>query len=149
MAGGSLEEMIEDEFFDEINRIKKDREEKDYYEFARGLSGSADIFRKRYSNWIAEEFKHLRFYANFLYGTTTGYEKDRVLQHLRKMDDLEKESITLLLSLQGFVQQIERLKPSEIIDVAELLIRYKGMVDPIEDRIIRELLDIRISLLAT
>ena len=68
-----------------------------------------------------------------------------MLQHLRKIDDLERQSIMLLLDLQSFVQQIERLKPSEISVVAELLIRYKGIVDPIEDKI-RDLLDIRISL---
>jgi hypothetical protein len=138
--------MFYDDPFDEFDRISDDRNNKDYWEYARALSESARIFKDRYKNWIAEEFKHLRFYCDMLIPNTNGAVRDKIQRQQDRMKELEEKSIQLLIDIDNFVRHIENKQAADLSDLLALRSQYKSVIAPVEHPIDVDLVGMRISL---
>lgn len=108
---------MDKDFFDEIERIGEDREDKDYWDYAKVLLDNARNIRDRWRNWIEEELKHLRFYADFLSSSTIGETKDKLLQIAKRIEELDKRILReVILRIDSFT------KKSKIVSSRSLLL---------------------------
>lgn len=131
------------DFFDEVDRILEEREEKDYWEFVGALRDSARSKKDRWRCWIQEELKHLRFIAQFLSQTTAGATKDKLVIHLKRLEEIDKDNLREVVArIDAFVQSIENRQATS---PEVLLSQYKAVIQPLED-MVTELLITRASL---
>ena len=137
---------MDDDPFDEFERISQDRQFKDYWNFARALSRSARDLKDNYSNWLAAEFKELRYYCDILAPNTNGSIRDKIQKAQPRLIELENDSIKLLMRVENFVKRIENQGTLEAMQLPMLLDEYKRVLEPIEQLIVRDLFALRTSL---
>lgn len=138
--------MVEDSPFDEFDRIMQDRNYKDYWDYARALSGMARTFKDHHSNWIAEEFKHLRFYCDILGPTMNGSVRDKIQRYQTRMAELEDKSVRLLMEVENFIRHTENRQAVDLSDLPALRKQYKSVTEPVEHLMDVELTAMRASL---
>lgn len=128
---------MSDDFFGEDKRITVEREQADHWDWVWLLMENARNYRDKARNWIQEEIKRQKYYAEFISSWTDGATKDQVVQALKRINEIDMNLLKQAVEgLQRFIGGIEnRNFPDSTL--AQSL--YKQAIGPIED-IIQELL---------
>lgn len=129
------------EIYEEFYRIARDREDKDYWDYAKVLLDNARNIRDRWRNWILEELKHLNFYADFLNSLTPpGVIKNKFHQKIERLKELDIDIRETVRGIDSFTKQVEDHRFTD--NPSSIYASYKSAINPMEE-IIAELLLMR------
>jgi len=132
------------EIYEEFYRIARDREDKDYWDYAKVLLDNARNIRDRWRNWILEELKHLNFYADFLNSSTPpGVIKDKFQQQIERLKGLDIDIREAVRGIDSFTKQVEDHQFTD--NPYSIYASYKRAIHPMEE-LIAELHLMRASL---
>lgn len=129
------------EIYEEFYRIARDREDKDYWDYAKVLLDNARNIRDRWRNWILEELKHLNFYVDFLNSSTPpGVIKDKFHQQIERIKELDINIREAVRRIDSFTKQVEDRQFTD--NPSSIYASYKSAISPMEE-LIAELLLLR------
>jgi len=127
-------------FLGEIERIQRERTEKDYWDHAKGLSDAVRAVRQRWRDWMHDEIIKLKYMANaLLLMSDDGIVKGELTARLEMLDAIDNGLPEMLATLDMFTQGLEQHCP---VDPAAIYYNFQRCLQ-VSNELMSELLSLR------